>query len=143
MTFDIKRHRAAATAPIELVNGEGAPLTDDEGNVLSITVHGPGSKIWQQTDAEIRRRVVARVEKNRGKTAAALDGQREDQIYFLGRITVSLNGWNYPHPDGEQWASSEDMFRALYSDDELGYIRDHVYAESRDWGNFTKGSATN
>lgn len=137
--FDITKHRAASTAAIELVNGEGSPLVDEDGNVLSITVHGPGSKIWQQADAEVRRRKIARVEKNRGKLTATLDGERDDEIDFLTRVTISLDGWTYP---GE-YTQNADMFRALYSDDELGFVRDHVAREARDWGNFSKGSAKN
>jgi hypothetical protein len=34
------------------------------------------------------------------------------------------------------------MFRAAYSDDSIGFIRDHVFGEVRDWTAFTKGSAT-
>lgn len=144
MSFNIKQHAAAPTAAIELVNGEGSPLTDDEGNILSISVHGPGSKIWQQADAENNRRRTARIEKNRGKLTAALDPTGEDEIDFLVKVTISLNGWEYPHPEkGGKWLAQADMFRALYSDDELGFIRDHLTREVRDWGNFTKGSGKN
>lgn len=136
--FDITKKRAVETADIELVNGDGSPMYDDEGNALSVTVHGPGSKLWQQADAERNRRRTARIEKNRGKISAALDHAREDEIDFLCAITVSFNGWEYP---GE-FRASADMFRAAYSDDTIGFIRDHVHKEATDWTVFTKGSAT-
>jgi hypothetical protein len=141
MTFNIKKLAAATTAPIELITGDGSPLTDDKGNVLSITVHGPGSKVWQQADAENSRRRAVRVSKHRGRLAAGLDVTGEDEVDFLTAITISLNGWEYPHPEKDgKWPSPQDMFRALYADDELGFIRDHVSSEARDWGNFTKAS---
>lgn len=143
MTFDITKKRAAETAKIELVNGEGSPLTDDAGNVLSVTVHGPGSKVWQQADAERSRRRTSRIEKNRGKLTAALDNAKEDEVDFLVAITVSFNGWEYPGPDGAPWPGQKDMFRATYADDTIGYIRDHVHREANDWSVFTRGSATN
>jgi hypothetical protein len=136
--FDITKKRALETAQIELVNGDGSPLYDDEGKTLSVTVHGPGSKLWQQADAERNRRRTARIEKNRGKITAALDHAREDEIDFLTAITVSFNGWEYP---GE-FATPRDMFRAAYTDDTIGFIRDHVHKEGTDWTVFTKGSAT-
>jgi hypothetical protein len=136
--FDITKVRALETAQIDLVRGDGSPLYDDEGNQLSVTVHGPGSKLWQQADAERNRKRTARIEKNRGKITAALDNAREDEIDFLTAVTVSFNGWTYP---GE-YALPRDMFRAAYTDDTIGFIRDHVHKEATDWTVFTKGSAT-
>lgn len=143
MTFDITKKRASETAKIDLVNGEGSPLADDAGNVLSVTVHGPGSKVWQQADAERNRRRTSRIEKNRGKLSAALDNAKEDEVDFLVAITVSFNGWEYPHPESAAWTGQKDMFRAAYADDTIGYIRDHVHREANDWGVFTRGSETN
>jgi hypothetical protein len=138
MAFDITRKRASETAKIDLVNGDGTPFLDDDGNQLSVTVHGPGSKVWQQADAERSRRRTVRIEKNRGKISAAIDLTGEDQVDFLTAITVSFNGWEYP---GE-FASQRDMFKAAYADDTIGYIRDHVSAEAGGWEAFTSGSAT-
>lgn len=134
--FDITKKRATETADIELVNGDGSPMYDDEGKELSVTVHGPGSKLWQQADAERNRKRTARIEKNRGRLSAALDHAREDEIDFLCAVTVSFNGWEYP---GE-FGSKKDMFRAAYEDDTIGFIRDHVSKESNDWSAFSKAS---
>lgn len=141
--FDITKKRAAETAEIELVTGEGAPLYgDDLQKPLSVTAFGPGSKQWQQADAERARRRTLRIEKNRGRLTAALDHAREDEIDFLVAVTISFNGWNYPGQDGAQWPDQKAMFRAAYSDDTIGYIRDHVSKEVSGWEAFTKGSAT-
>jgi hypothetical protein len=134
--FDITKKRALETAQIELVNGDGSPMYDEAGNELSVTVHGPGSKLWQQADAERSRKRTARIQKNRN-ISAALDQGREDEIDFLCAITVSFNGWEYP---GE-FKTSGDMHRAAYSDDSIGFIRDHVHREANDWSVFTRGSA--
>lgn len=140
--FDITKKRALETAEIELVEGDGSPLYDDNGNRLSVTVHGPGSKVWQQANAEMNRRRTQRIEKNRGKITAALENAREDQVDFLCRVTISFNGWEYPSPDGKKWPTQVAMFRAAYEDDTIGYIRDHVDSEARDWSAFTRGSGT-
>lgn len=134
--FDITKRAALETAQIDLVTGDGAPLYDDEGNLLSVTVNGPGSKVWNQADAERSRRRTARIEKNRGKLTAALENAREDEVDFLVSVTVAFNGWVYP---GE-FQTKGEMFRAAYSDDRIGYIRDHVFKEANDWSAFTKGS---
>lgn len=138
MAFDITKKRALETANIELVTGDGAPLHDDDGNILSVTVFGPGSKRWQQADAERSRKRTQRLEKNRGKISAALDGGKDDELDFLVSVTVSFNGWEYPRAEGE-WQTQAEMFRAAYADDSIGYIRDHVHKEANDWAAFTKG----
>lgn len=142
MAFDILKKRALETAEIELVEGDGSPLYDDDGKRLSVTVNGPGSKVWQQANAEMNRRRTQRIEKNRGKITAALEHAQEDQVDFLCRVTISFNGWEYPAPDGKKWPTQDAMFRAAYEDDTIGYIRDHVDSEARDWSAFTRGSGT-
>ena len=140
--FDITQKRALETATIELVEGDGSPLLDNDGTRLSVTVYGPGSKQWQQSDAERnRRRAIKLQNAGKNKLAAALDSALEEEINFLVSITISFNGWEFPCADGK-WKSDKDMFRAAYSDDALGFIRDHVHKEATDWSVFTKGSAT-
>lgn len=135
--FDITKKRALETAQIDLVNGDGSPLLDDKGNQLSITVHGPASKVWQAANADRNRKRAERLRKNQGRMESAVDHAREDAVDFLVRITVSLNGFTYP----AQGKAEQDVIRALYEDDTLGFIRDHVHGEATDWTPFTKGSA--
>lgn len=46
--FDITTLAATDTSTVELVGGDDAPLFDDKGKRLSITVYGPGSKVYQR-----------------------------------------------------------------------------------------------
>lgn len=146
--FDITKKRANETARIELIDGEGAPLTDEEGNVLAVTVFGPGSKRWQQADAERNRKRTQRLEKNRRNLAAAIEGSKDDEVEFLVSITQSFDGWIYPAPKTADWSegdpdpawpTSAQMYRAAYDDDTIGFIREHVHSEASSWGAFTKG----
>lgn len=145
--FDITKKRVSDTAKINLLDGDGAPLCDDDGNRLSVTLCGPGSRTWQQADAERSRKQAARVEKNPRKVASmVIDNRREDEIDFLVAITVSFNGWEYPHPDkesGGSFASQRDMFKAAYSDDGIGYIRDQLTSEGNGWSAFVGSGSTN
>ncbi len=135
MAFDITRKRAAETAAIELTDGDGAPLFDDAGNRLSVTLCGPGSKTWQQADAERSRKMSVRAEKNPRKMASAMaEHRKDDDIEFLVAITVSFNGWTYP---GE-FSSQREMFKAAYSDDTIGFIRDQLSKEGNDWSAFSQ-----
>lgn len=134
MAYDITTKRAVLSGEIELKDGDGSPMYDSEGNALSVTVHSPASKQWEQANADQQRKRAERMRKNGGKMEAALDQGKVDQIDFLCRITIKLNNFEYPVDKGA------DQIRALYEDDQLGYIRDHVYAEAHDWASFTKGS---
>ena len=40
---------------MELLGGDDAPLYDDKGKPLSITVYGPGTKVYQRAQARQRR----------------------------------------------------------------------------------------
>ena len=134
MAYDITCKRAVESGEIELKDGDGSPLYDDAGNALSVTVHSPASKQYQQAQAEQNRKRAERLRKSGGKMEAALDNAREDAIEFLCRVTIRLNNFDYPTAKGA------DAIRALYEDDALGFIRDHVYSESNDWAAFTRGS---
>lgn len=75
--------------------------------------------------------------KSGGRVEAALDKAVADQVDFLTAITVSFDGWTYPAEKGS--TDPRAMFRAAYSDDTLGFIRDQVFEEATDWAVFTKG----
>ena len=137
MAFDISTRRASETAEIELKNGDGTPLKDDEGNAIGVVIHGPGSKTYRQAEAERSRKRAKRVRESGGKLESAMDDAADDQIAFLSAITVKFTG-DVSHPDAEKKA---DLARAIYADDSLGFIRDQVSAEANDWSAFTKGSA--
>ncbi|MCK0531774.1 hypothetical protein [Sphingobium agri] len=145
MSFDITKRRVSDTAKIELTDGDGAPLLDDEGNRLSVTLCGPGSRTWQQADAERSRKQALRAEKNPRKIASSIiDNRRDDEIDFLVAITVTFNGWEYPHPEvGGTFASPRDMFKAAYADNSIGYIRDQLTAAGNDWAPFSGTASTN
>lgn len=144
--FDITKKRVAETAKIDLTDGDGAALFDEANNRLGVTLCGPGSKTWQQADAERNRRQAMLVEKNpRRWSSAVADKKREEEIDFLVSITVSFDGWEYPHPEaaeGKSWATQRDMFRAAYSDDTIGYIREQLLKEGNEYSAFSKREAT-
>lgn len=135
--FDIATKRATGTGKIELKNGDGSTMLDDKGEACTVTVHGPATKVWEQAHADKNRKRAERLRKNGGKMEAALDGAVKDQIEFLCRVTIEFNG-GITHPDMD----AKGLTRAIYEDDALGFIRDHVDTEVNDWAGFTRTSAT-
>ena len=64
--FDITTLAATDTSTLELLGGDDAPLFDEKGKRLSITVYGPGSKDYQRAQARQQNQLMDKIKK-RGK----------------------------------------------------------------------------
>jgi hypothetical protein len=135
--FDITTLAATDTSTLELVGGDDAPLFDDKGKRLSITVYGPGSKIYQRAQARQQNHLMDKIKK-RGKMDQSAEEKLAEQADFLAACTVSFNGFAYPSAED---ATGQDHFRKAYADPSIGFIAAQVAAHINDWANFTKSSA--
>ena len=132
MTFDISSLSVKDTATIVLENVDGEPLTNNEGEELSVTVYGPGSKAFQKAQGVRNRAILEHVRKGGKKMRD--DEQRELDADFLASCTVSFNGFGYKDLTGIE------MFRQAYLDPSIGFISEQVNKSINDWALFTKGS---
>ncbi|WP_396190715.1 hypothetical protein [Flavobacterium sp.] len=132
-TFDISSLAVNATAIIELETTDGEPLLSAEGDVLSVTVYGPGSKQFQKAQG-VRNRAILDYVRKGGKKMKD-DEQRELDAEFLAACTVSFNGFGYKDYTGPE------MHKAAYLDPGIGFITDQVNKAVGDWANFTKSPA--
>ena len=73
--FDITTLSAAETSTVELLGGDDAPLYDDKGKPLSITVYGPGTKVYQRAQA---RQVRRHARQRQPQPAKPADGQDQE-----------------------------------------------------------------
>ena len=135
--FDITKLAATETSIVELVGGDDAPLYDDKGQRLSITVYGPGTKVYQRAQARQQNLLVDKIKK-RGKMDQSGEEKLAEQAVFLAACTVSFNGFTYPPADGLE---GQELFRKAYADPSIGFIATQVAAHINDWANFTKSSA--
>lgn len=135
MALNILSKRVAEVSDLPVKNADGSPMTDEAGNPVTATVFGPGTKIWQVADAHKRRKAVKRTREANGKIEAAFDNEEEDVIEFLCTITKRFN--NLEHPDAQ---GDKDTVRAVYNEPLLGFIRDHMEADTKSWENFMKAS---
>jgi hypothetical protein len=133
--FEITSVSAKDKADIELNKANGEPLCDTEGNRLSVTVWGPGSKAYAAAQAARQQRLLDRsARKGRNARMTPEEAAREN-AEFLAACTVSFNGWAY------QGKADAQAFVAAYSDPALGWLSDQVGAGVSDWANFSSGSA--
>ncbi len=135
--FDITTLSAADTSIVELVGGDDAPLFDDKGKRLSITVYGPGTKIYQRAQSRQQNLLVDKIKK-RGRMDQTAEEKLAEQAEFLAACTVSFNGFTYPPADGLEGAA---LFRKAYEDPSIGFIAAQVAGHINDWANFTTSSA--
>lgn len=136
MPLNITTMRVAEVSDLPIKNADGTPLIDPEtGKTITATVFGPATKIWQVANAAKRRKVIKRTREANGKFEAGLDYQEEDTLEFLCAITKRFNGLSVDDVHGDS-----DTVRAVYSDPCLGFIRDHMEADTTNWENFMKAS---
>jgi hypothetical protein len=132
--FDISKLAVKETAVIELEGPDGEPLLNENGEVLSVTVYGPGSKQFQRAQGKRNRAILEYVRKGGKKMKD--EEQRELDAEFLADCTASFNGFVYKDLTGYE------MFKAAYLDPSIGFIAEQVNKAIGDWANFTNKSAT-
>lgn len=137
MSVNITSKRVAELSDLPIKNADGSPMVDDAGAAVTATVFGPGTKIWQTASANRRRKAVKRTRENAGKFEAAFDHEDEDKVEFLCAIVKRFNNLDYPDVQGDK-----ETVRAVFEDPLLGFIRDHMDEDTRNWENFIKASAT-
>ena len=135
--FDITKLAATETSIVELVGGDDAPLFDDKGKRLTITVYGPGTKVYQRAQQRQQNQLMDKIKK-RGKMDQSAEEKLAEQAEFLAACKVSFNGFAYPPADGLE---GQELFRKAYADPSIGFIAVQVAAHINDWANFTKSSA--
>ena len=141
MALNISSFRVADIADLPIKNADGSPLVDPEtGEPVTATICGPGHKVWQVADAAKRRKAIKRSREANGKFEAALDNEDADNIDFLCAITKRFNHLDYEDADGNAVHGDRETVRAVYADPLLGFIRDHLMDDTRNWENFMKAS---
>lgn len=136
MPLNITNFRVADVSDLPIKNADGSPLRDQEtGVAVTATVFGPGTKIWQVAHATRRRKALKRSREANGKLEAVLDNEEEDVVEFLCAITKRFNNLEFEGVHGDR-----ETVRAVYSDPLLGFIRDHMEVDTKNWENFMKAS---
>lgn len=125
------------TILIELLDPADSPLFGPDGERVTITVYGPGSKEYQRANAAQQNRMLDKL-KRKGKSDQTAEERSREQAEFLTGCTKSFS------PNlrmGE--LQGEHLYRAVYSNPKCGWIVDQVSKSLGDWGNFTKRSTAN
>jgi hypothetical protein len=132
--MDASTLKAADTGVIHVKNAAGEPLYEDEKPVR-IIVHGPGSRAYATVESRQSARAVKRMNDNDGKfTTSTAEERLAETAEDLATVTVSFDNLSYGDLTGTE------LFAAVYSEPQLGFITKQVTKHLADWGNFRPGS---
>lgn len=134
-SFEITTLAVQETCVVELCNADDTPLYNAEGERLSVTVYGPGSKAYQKAQATRNQRLMERLAK-KGKVQLSAEEQVREQAELLAACTASFNGWVY------KGSADAAAFLAAYADPAIGFIAEQVGKAVGDWANFTVAPLT-
>ncbi len=145
--MDITTQRAAPTAALHLRGLDGqllySPGEDGRPDVnkpVRIHFYSPGSKQQAAAEARATQRALARLQENEGRpNPPTPEVRRQEAAEDLASVTARFENLEYP-PAGE--VQSEELFRALFADPDLGFVATQSATFIGSWGNFKPGSAT-
>lgn len=115
----------------DLNNANDKPLFNAAGERLSVTICGPGTKLYSKAHAVRAQRMMDRAISTRRGRAVSEDAE-DDDAEFLAAITTSFNGWGY------KGANDPKAILAAYKDRTIGFIADQISKAVGDWANFLK-----
>ena len=145
MKLNIASLAVAATAALHVKSPAGELLFADDERTLPVRihVHGPGSKAYGVVESRQSARALKRMQDNDGKITAATPEERvAETAEDLAAITSHFENFEY-QPDGAtEPVTGEDLHRAVYANQGLGFITKQVAKFVGDWGNFSAASKT-
>ncbi|MBG6222801.1 MULTISPECIES: hypothetical protein [unclassified Janthinobacterium] len=139
--MSIKKYAVAATSVVHLKDGndelmyaDGADGKPDLSRPMRVTLYGPGSKQFAKVTAVNTSALMDRMKK-KGKDKQSAEERTEEAANTLAACTASFENIEIDSLAGEA------LYKAVYSDLELGFVNSQLNAHLNDWANFTKPSA--
>jgi hypothetical protein len=131
---DIRTFAVEETSVIALVDSNEAPMRGEDGQPMTITVYGPGSKPYARAQAAQSNRMIDKLKK-KGKMDQSAEEKAREQAEFLAGCTKEFSA--NIECDG---LKGEALHKAVYADTSIGFIAEQVAKHIGEWGNFSKGS---
>jgi hypothetical protein len=131
--FDINTIALNDTGTMPLKDAKGKPQFAD-GKPLSITVHSPGTKVYNEAQHYHNQKAAERtIGKFKGtdNSMPTAEQLRKETAEFLAAITVSFNNFG----NGE--LTGRDLFMSVYEDLRFAHITNDLNKFVSDYGNFT------
>jgi len=134
--MDIKKFAVEETSTIALRSASDEPLTGEDGEPMTWTVYGPGSKQYARAQAAQQNRMIDKL-KRKGKTEQTAEEKAREQADFLAGCTKECSS-NIEY----EGLAGEALHRAVLADTSIGFIAEQIGKHLGDWGNFSRPSST-
>jgi len=134
----LKRYAVEQKGSVELRDANDELMVGDDNQKMIVTVYGPGSPQYARAQAQRSNRMIDKL-KRKGKTTETAEEKTREEAEFLADCTHSFSpnmAADYPGREGRE------LFVAVYSDREIGFVAEQVGKHLGDWANFSKGSTT-
>lgn len=134
--MNIKKFAVSPTSRLHLRDANDELMFTDDGKEMAIVLYGPGSKEHAKAQVDQRNRSMDRLKK-KGKSDMTADQLAQETAEYLADCTKSFENIECDDLTGR------DLYIAVYTTKELGFINDQVARYLGDWANFTKPSTGN
>lgn len=133
--MDIRSFAVEETRVLHLKSASDDPLIGDDGNPMTVTLYGPGSKQYARAQAAQNNRFVERLQKKGKAAEQTAEQSASERADRLAACTKEFSS-NIAYDD----LKGTELFKAVYSDPSIGFIAEQVGTFINDWGNFSKPS---
>ncbi len=143
MKFNIALLACTATAALHVKNPAGELLFADDNREQPVRIHlyGPGSKQYAVIESRQSARALKRMQDNDGKITAATPEERAaETAEDLAALTSHFENFDYQPEGATEPVVGDDLHRAVYANQSLGFITRQVGKFVGDWGNFSAAS---
>lgn len=118
----------------ELMYADGQDGEPDLSRPVRAHVYGPGTKQFAKAQTASNNRRVAKMQR-KGKAELSPDEELQDRVEFAVGVTRALE-----NVESDHGAVGEDLFREVYGNLKLSFMRDQIEAHARNTANFTQSS---
>lgn len=122
-------------AELELIGIDGAPMINEDGSPMTISLLGEDSEVATAYDNSVTNRQIEQAK--RGASLTTAESLKANTASKYAKLTT---GWNIA-VFGERPAFSQDAARALYLNRKASFITDQVEAFVRARKNFLRVSS--
>ncbi|WP_029311616.1 hypothetical protein [Acidiphilium angustum] len=121
MSFDLAQldtySLSEAGVPMELIHpGTLAPITDDDGDIVSVSLRGRNSDVYRAAMRKVQQRRTERRARNLIQTE---DETRADDYEVIAACTV---GWTLKVLDGQPFPCTPENVRRLWADRRFSWL---------------------
>ena len=133
--MDITQFAVSETGILHLRDANDEPMVGEDGQPMTITGYGPGSREYNRAQAAQQNRLIRKLQR-KGKTDETAEQKIREQAEFLADCTKEFSS-NIMLGD----LKGRELFLGVYQESKVGFIAEQFNRWLNDWANFKQPSA--